>query len=109
MTQLYRKYMRLLDKWPLDKTKVEGENSKLQNQELCEQNYQSLDKIASNYYAKKYPHNFKKTSTGLSQELCSLAMNHEVQKALQLELENSGFFSKVKNSVKHIVNKYRDQ
>lgn len=82
---------------------AKGEASRIKDKNICEKNYESLDKLASDYYAKKYPTTFKKTSTGLSLELCQLALSIEGQQALQRN--KLGFYERVKESAKRILNR----
>ncbi|CAH1637539.1 unnamed protein product [Spodoptera littoralis] len=87
MTSQYKKFTRLLAKWPVDPTKGERdlgkfirdkikaafESSERQNlnSELCKSQYNSLNKIAENHYRNKYKRTHNSTATGLSTEECN--------------------------------------
>lgn len=60
--------------------------------------YESLDKLASNYYYNKYPATFKKTSTGLTSDQCNAALSPEVQEYFQTKKQ--GLFSRIAQKVK---------
>ncbi|XP_053313818.1 ubiquinol-cytochrome-c reductase complex assembly factor 2 [Spea bombifrons] len=68
----YRRFLKLCEEWPVDETKRgrdlgaiirqrvaqafrEGENTQVTNPEACDQMYESLSRINSNYYREKYP------------------------------------------------------
>lgn len=86
---------------------LKGENTKLEDKEKCKRHYESLDRLASNYYGKKYPHNFKKTAIGLSPEVCRAALTTEFQQFLQEE--DLGFFARFKRKIKSTIAHYSRQ
>ncbi|KAM9292307.1 ubiquinol-cytochrome c reductase complex assembly factor 2 [Gastrophryne carolinensis] len=68
----YRRFLKLCEEWPVDETRRgrdlgaflrqrvaqafrEGENTQIQDPEVCDQMYESLNRINSNYYREKYP------------------------------------------------------
>ncbi|KAM5182540.1 ubiquinol-cytochrome c reductase complex assembly factor 2 isoform 1-T1 [Mantella aurantiaca] len=68
----YRRFLKLCEEWPVDETRRgrdlgaflrqrvaqvfrEGENTQIQDPEACDQMYESLNRINSNYYKEKYP------------------------------------------------------
>lgn len=111
MTTQYKKFIKLIAKWPLDTTKGERDLGKfIRNQvkkafestepqnldsELCNRQYNSLNKLADNYYRNKYKRTKTSTSTGLSTEECNVILSSEVLE--YLKEENKGFFRKVFN------------
>ncbi|XP_049877631.1 probable methyltransferase-like protein 15 homolog [Pectinophora gossypiella] len=101
MTTQYKKFIKLIAKWPLDNTKgdrdlgkfirdrvkVAFETSERQNldSELCNRQYTALNKIADNHYKNKYKRSKNSTSTGLSTEECNLILSNEVLAYLKEE------------------------
>ncbi|KAM4044956.1 ubiquinol-cytochrome c reductase complex assembly factor 2 [Anomaloglossus baeobatrachus] len=68
----YRRFLKLCEEWPVDETRrgrdlgallrqrvaqafKEGENTEIQDPEACDQMYESLSRLNSNYYREKYP------------------------------------------------------
>ncbi|XP_072278679.1 ubiquinol-cytochrome c reductase complex assembly factor 2 [Pyxicephalus adspersus] len=68
----YRRFLKLCEEWPVDETRRgrdlgsflrqrvaqvfrEGENTQIQDPEVCDQMYESLNRINSSYYKEKYP------------------------------------------------------
>lgn len=93
MSVQYKRFLKVLEKWPTDKTKVGrdlGEQIRKQvkilsnpagltaeaNVELNAQ-IDSLERLASNTYAKKYQRRYASTATGLSAEQCSQVLSSE--------------------------------
>ncbi|KAL4710238.1 hypothetical protein ACJJTC_005411 [Scirpophaga incertulas] len=108
MTSQYKKFTKLLAKWPLDSSKGNRDLGKLirfkvkvafesdiQNidSDSCNQQYTSLKKIADNHYMKKYKRTKNSTATGLTVEECNLVLSDDVLQ--YLEEENKGFFAKL--------------
>lgn len=109
MTTQYKKFTRLIAKWPVDpskgerdlgkfirdKVKAAFESSERQNldSELCTRQYNALNKIAENHYRNKYKRTHNSTATGLSTEECNVILSNEVLE--YLKEENKGFFSKI--------------
>jgi hypothetical protein len=80
-----------------------GEISTIEDKEKCQRYYESLDKLASNYYGNKYPCKFTTTASGLKPEQCTLALSPEIQKLLQYK--KLGFLSKFKQKIKNTFSK----
>ncbi|KAL7636683.1 UNVERIFIED_CONTAM: hypothetical protein RMT77_012432 [Armadillidium vulgare] len=95
--QLYQNYLKLFEKWPVDKTKTgrdlgefirakfsetfsKGEVSTVPNIPECTVIYESLDRIASNYHSRKYPRLYNSTSTNLTVDQCKLVLSNESMK-----------------------------
>ncbi|KAM4702232.1 ubiquinol-cytochrome c reductase complex assembly factor 2 [Discoglossus pictus] len=68
----YRRFLKLCEEWPVDETRRgrdlgaflrqrvaqafrEGENTQISDPEACDQMYDSLSRMNSNYYREKYP------------------------------------------------------
>lgn len=114
MTTQYKKFIRLIAKWPVDNTKgerdlgkfirdkvklaFESDNKQNLDSDLCKRQYNTLNKLADNYYKNKYKRKFNSTATGLSNEECNLVLSDVVLE--YLKEENKGFFSKVLNKAK---------
>lgn len=108
MTSQYKKFTKLIAKWPLDSTKGERDLGKFirdkvktafetdkrkLDSDLCNKQYTSLNKLADNHYKNKYKRTNKSTATGLSTEECNLILSEQV--LAYLKEENKGFFSKI--------------
>ncbi|XP_059806447.1 ubiquinol-cytochrome-c reductase complex assembly factor 2 isoform X2 [Hypanus sabinus] len=93
----YRRFLRLCEEWPLDHTKKgrdlgaflrqrvalafrEGENTQIADQEKCDQMYESLARINSAYYKKKYPRLRITSFTGVTAEECRMVLATEQKK-----------------------------
>lgn len=61
--------------------------------ELCNRQYNALNRLADNHYKNKYKRTITSTATGLSVEECNLILSNEV--LTYLKEENKGFFSKI--------------
>jgi len=93
MSNHYKKFLRLLEKWPVDKTKQGrdlGQNLRDQLQQILggssiitvndsklDSQFQSLENLVNNVYQKKYPRRFKSTSSGLTGEQCRQVLSSE--------------------------------
>lgn len=112
MAKLYRNYLALLDKWPIDTTKQSrdlgqfirdrlkesfkaGDLLKKEDEEKCTTTYKCLNRIADNYYCRLYERSYISSATGLTEEQCKIIISDDF-----LELLNSkerSFISKVFN------------
>ncbi|KAI0219127.1 Ubiquinol-cytochrome-c reductase complex assembly factor 2, partial [Lamellibrachia satsuma] len=89
----YRKFLRLCEEWPLDKTKTgrdlgafirkqvadafnKGESSNIDPQQ-CDRVYESLMKVKTNYYKNMYSRAPEKGCSGLSAEECNVMVSSE--------------------------------
>ncbi|KAK2180559.1 hypothetical protein NP493_438g02023 [Ridgeia piscesae] len=94
----YKKFLRLCEEWPLDKTKTgrdlgafirkqvadafkQGESSNIDPQQ-CDKVYESLMKVKTNYYKKMYPRAPEKGCSGLTAEECNVMVSNEARKFL---------------------------
>ncbi|XP_043274410.1 ubiquinol-cytochrome-c reductase complex assembly factor 2 [Venturia canescens] len=101
MAGSYKNFMKLLEAWPLDKSKAgrdlgqhirdnlkvafaKGPHSEI-NQEQCDRYYNSLKRLASNYYGQHYPRTNKSTASGLSAEECNIALSPEFEEYFKEE------------------------
>lgn len=86
-----------LGKFIRDKVKAAFETNNKQNldSEHCNRQYNTLNKIADNYYRDKYKRTRHSTGTGLSTEECNIILSSEVLD--YLKEENKGFFGKIFN------------
>lgn len=90
MSQQYQKFVKVLEKWPLDKSKHGRDIAKhlrsllpaLQdtdadrNEHLSKQNY-ALERLAKNTYFANYKRTHYSTATGLSANQCSQVLSSE--------------------------------
>ena len=106
----YRKFVRLLENWPLDEQKArrdfgrylrervalafsQGEATKLENLEECDKTYEALQRISSNMYKDKYPRLFVGTCTGAPLESVREGTSTEMLN-VHLRKEKSTFFKR---------------
>jgi len=98
MSTYYRKFLALLEKWPIDKSKPGrdlGEHLRKQLKEVLGQEnivavnekrlgkqLESLERIASETYAKQYPRKYSSTSTGLTPEQLRQIRSEDFQRYL---------------------------
>ncbi|XP_015512855.2 ubiquinol-cytochrome-c reductase complex assembly factor 2 [Neodiprion pinetum] len=108
MAGFYKKYLTLLQSWPLDKSKVGkdlGQHIRDQvklafskgdlnnvDEKRCDSYYNSLERIASNRYGKLYKRSFNSTASGLTQEQCNAVLSPEFLELWQEE--ERGFLSR---------------
>ncbi|XP_072801333.1 ubiquinol-cytochrome c reductase complex assembly factor 2 isoform X1 [Vicugna pacos] len=88
----YRRFLKLCEEWPVDETKRgrdlgaylrqrvaqafrEGENTQIAEPEACDQMYESLARLHSNYYKLKYPRPRDTSFSGLSLEEYKLILS----------------------------------
>nr|XP_012420451.1 PREDICTED: ubiquinol-cytochrome-c reductase complex assembly factor 2 isoform X1 [Odobenus rosmarus divergens] len=88
----YRRFLKLCEEWPVDETKRgrdlgaylrqrvaqafrEGENTQIAEPEACDQMYESLARLHSNYYKHKYPRPRDTSFSGLSVEEYKLILS----------------------------------
>ncbi|XP_053964359.1 ubiquinol-cytochrome-c reductase complex assembly factor 2 isoform X3 [Anastrepha ludens] len=93
MSAQYQRFLKVLEKWPVDKAKVGrdlGEQIRKQvknftnpaslttqaNEKLSAQ-IDSLERLTGNVYGKKYPRRHTSTATGLTAEQCSQVLSSE--------------------------------
>ncbi|PVD23515.1 hypothetical protein C0Q70_16787 [Pomacea canaliculata] len=109
----YRKFLRLCEEWPLDQSKTGrdlaavirqkvadafrmGENTTVNDEAKCDQAYESLQRLSSDFYRKKYSANRTVGATGVSYEECKVVMSTEALKVLNDQ--NTGIFTKLKRT-----------
>ncbi|XP_041451082.1 ubiquinol-cytochrome-c reductase complex assembly factor 2 isoform X1 [Drosophila obscura] len=105
MSAQYQKFLKVLEKWPADKSKIGrdlGEQIRKQvtrfstsvNSEAdkdLDRQIDALERLSSNVYAKKYPRSYESTATGLTAAQCSQVLSSEFLRYL-----NDGAGSKKK-------------
>ncbi|NWI91214.1 UQCC2 factor, partial [Pitta sordida] len=94
----YRRFLRLCEEWPVEETKRhrdlgtalrqrvaqafrEGEN--IADPEACDQMYESLLRIHTNYYKNKYPRLKDTTFTGVTVEDCRMILATDILKQME--------------------------
>lgn len=75
------------------KNTFELSNSQDLDSEHCNQQYNSLNRLADNYYKKKYMRTRHNSATGLNPEECNIILSNEVLD--YLKEENKSFFQKI--------------
>uniref|UniRef100_A0A9L0KHS2 Mitochondrial nucleoid factor 1 n=1 Tax=Equus asinus TaxID=9793 RepID=A0A9L0KHS2_EQUAS len=92
----YRRFLKLCEEWPVDETKRgrdlgaylrqrvaqafrEGENTQIAEPEACDQMYESLARLHSNYYKHKYPRPRDTSFSGLSVEEYKLILSTGIE------------------------------
>ncbi|XP_034380303.1 ubiquinol-cytochrome c reductase complex assembly factor 2 isoform X2 [Arvicanthis niloticus] len=95
----YRRFLKLCEEWPVDETKRgrdlgaylrqrvaqafrEGENTQIAEPEACDQMYESLARLHSNYYKHKYPRPRDTSFSGLSVEEYKLILSTGMKASL---------------------------
>ncbi|XP_019402253.1 PREDICTED: ubiquinol-cytochrome-c reductase complex assembly factor 2 [Crocodylus porosus] len=90
----YRRFLKLCEEWPVDESKWgrdlgsylrsrvaqgfrEGENTKVAKPEDCDQGYESLVRVHTNYHKNKYPRLRDTNFTGLTMEECRIVIATE--------------------------------
>ncbi|XP_018602429.1 ubiquinol-cytochrome-c reductase complex assembly factor 2 [Scleropages formosus] len=88
----YRRFLKLCEEWPKDESKKgrdlgtflrqrvalafrEGENTQISDPEKCDQMYESLVRINSNYYKEKFPRAKDTSFTGVTVEECRVLLS----------------------------------
>ncbi|KAL3859263.1 hypothetical protein ACJMK2_009490 [Sinanodonta woodiana] len=110
----YRQFMRLLEEWPVDKSKAgrniaelirkkvadgfrQGEHTTV-DFEKCDRAFESLQKINTDFYKKKYFREAKKGATGLDAAMCSYVTSNEGIK--QMNEENKGMIGRLLGKIR---------
>ncbi|NXT05231.1 UQCC2 factor, partial [Prunella fulvescens] len=96
----YRRFLRLCEEWPVEETKQqrdlgsflrqrvaqafrEGENTPISDPEACDQMYESLVRIHTNFYKNKYPRLKDTTFTGVTVEDCRTILATDILKQME--------------------------
>ncbi|KAL7985260.1 hypothetical protein Chor_003830 [Crotalus horridus] len=114
----YRRFLKLCEEWPVEETKRgrdlgvvvrqrvmqafrEGENTQIADPVTCDEIFESLTKIHTNYYKNKYPRLRDTNFSGVPVEECKLVLATEQLK--QLEEGKLGKLKKLREkfSAKH--------
>ncbi|XP_039620748.1 ubiquinol-cytochrome-c reductase complex assembly factor 2 [Polypterus senegalus] len=108
----YRRFLRLCEEWPRDASKQdrdlgtfmrqriavafrEGENTQIADPEKCDQMYESLARINSNFYKSKFPRFQDTNFTGVTAEECRMVLNTD--NLQQIEDAKKGIWKKLKD------------
>ncbi|XP_066060248.1 ubiquinol-cytochrome c reductase complex assembly factor 2 [Chamaea fasciata] len=96
----YRRFLRLCEEWPAEDSKRrrdlgsflrqrvaqafrEGENTPISDPEACDQMYESLVRIHTNFYKNKYPRLKDTTFTGVTVEDCRTILATDILKQME--------------------------
>ncbi|NXO43620.1 UQCC2 factor, partial [Locustella ochotensis] len=96
----YRRFLRLCEEWPTEDSKWqrdlgaflrqrvaqafrEGENTPISDPEACDQMYESLVRIQTNFYKNKYPRLKDTTFTGVTVEDCRMILATDILKQME--------------------------
>ncbi|GAB1868330.1 Mitochondrial nucleoid factor 1 [Camponotus japonicus] len=119
----YKTFMKLLESWPLDKTKAGSDlgqhirdqlkitfakgDASQPNPEQCNRYYASLKRISSNHYGQLYRRSLLSTASGLNREQCNLALTPEMLD--YLKEEEKGLLYRIFGKVRNFVNNARNK
>ncbi|XP_075766702.1 ubiquinol-cytochrome c reductase complex assembly factor 2 isoform X3 [Pelodiscus sinensis] len=95
----YRRFLKLCEEWPVEETKRgrdlgavvrqrvaqafrEGESTQIADPATCDQMYESLVRIHTNFYKNKYPRLKDTSFTGVTVEECKLVLASDQQRCL---------------------------
>ncbi|XP_062997380.1 ubiquinol-cytochrome c reductase complex assembly factor 2 [Elgaria multicarinata webbii] len=114
----YRRFLKLCEEWPVEETKRgrdlgaflrqrvaqsfrEGENTQISDPVTCDEMFESLARIHTNYYKTKYPRLKDTSFTGVTVEECKMVLATDTLK--QIEEVNKGKWTKLREkfSAKH--------
>ncbi|NXH63831.1 UQCC2 factor, partial [Rhabdornis inornatus] len=96
----YRRFLRLCEEWPVENSKQqrdlgsvlrqrvaqafrEGENTPISDPEACDQMYESLVRIHTNFYKNKYPRLKDTTFTGVTVDDCRRILATDILKQME--------------------------
>lgn len=109
--RLYKEYLKLFEKWPLDITKKGGRdfaeylreltraqfasNPKFTPDEeaILQRNLNSLRRLADDTYRKQFPRKSETSATGLNEKECNTLLSQEFLD--EMREDSKGFFSKL--------------
>ncbi|XP_063706771.1 ubiquinol-cytochrome c reductase complex assembly factor 2 [Culicoides brevitarsis] len=110
MSAQYRKFLNLLEKWPVDKSRPGrdlGEYLRAQlksilgqpnivrvNEKKLDRQVLALERLTNNEIQKKYPRRLESTASGLTGEQCRQVLSQEFLDHLNRE-EEPGLFTKL--------------
>ncbi|XP_006628541.1 ubiquinol-cytochrome-c reductase complex assembly factor 2 [Lepisosteus oculatus] len=106
----YRRFLRLCEEWPRDETKKgrdlgtflrqkvalafrEGESTQIADAEKCDQMYESLARINTNFYKQKFPRAQDTSFTGVTVEECRMVL--ATDSLQQMEDAKKGMWKKL--------------
>ncbi|XP_054261960.1 ubiquinol-cytochrome-c reductase complex assembly factor 2 [Macrosteles quadrilineatus] len=109
MASQYRNFLRLLESWPIDKTKTYrdlglhireqvkanfasgGISTNISEQE-CDQTYNSLKRLCDNYYGNLHVRHSRSSASGLTAEQCNSVLSTEFLEYLD---KNDSFLNRL--------------
>ncbi|EFN87739.1 Uncharacterized protein C6orf125 [Harpegnathos saltator] len=114
----YKSFMKLLESWPLDKSKAgsdlgqhirdqlkiafaKGESATQVDQERCNRYYASLNRLSSNYHGQRYKRTLLSTASGLDRKQCNLVLTPEMLE--YFNEEDKGMIEKYYNKLKKLL------
>uniref|UniRef100_A0A182J1R2 Mitochondrial nucleoid factor 1 n=1 Tax=Anopheles atroparvus TaxID=41427 RepID=A0A182J1R2_ANOAO len=99
MSQHYKNFLSLLERWPLDKSKVGRDLGQYLRDQLTavlgstniiavkddrlHRQFRALENIVNDVHAKRYPRTLNSTATGLSGEQCREVLSTEFLQIIQ--------------------------
>ncbi|XP_049813246.1 ubiquinol-cytochrome-c reductase complex assembly factor 2 [Schistocerca nitens] len=109
MANNYRKFLKILESWPVDPSKTERDigfhlRERVKkaftagelfqgDEEKCAREHASLKRLADNVYGKLYKRTISSSATGLTAEQCNSVLSSEFLDLLQKE--NRSIFSRL--------------
>ncbi|XP_042318302.1 ubiquinol-cytochrome-c reductase complex assembly factor 2 [Sceloporus undulatus] len=107
----YRRFLKLCEEWPVEETKRgrdlgtflrqrvaqafrEGENTQIPDPVTCDEMFESLVRIHTNYYKTKYPRLKDSSFTGVTVEECKMVLATDSLK--QMEEAKKGKWTKIR-------------
>ncbi|XP_061488399.1 ubiquinol-cytochrome c reductase complex assembly factor 2 [Rhineura floridana] len=107
----YRRFLKLCEEWPVEETKRgrdlgtflrqrvaqafrEGENTQISDPGTCDEIFESLARIHTNYYKNKYPRLKDTSFTGVTVEECQIILATDSLK--QMEEAKKGKWTKLR-------------
>ncbi|CAG9808442.1 unnamed protein product [Chironomus riparius] len=102
MSQNYKRFLAILEKWPVDKSKNNRDLGyflrekfttqfsgaqivSTKDQKHIEKQFEALDNLVKNVHHEKYPRKFTSTSTGLTGEQCKQVLSSEFLEYINAE------------------------
>ncbi|KAF1471064.1 Ubiquinol-cytochrome-c reductase complex assembly factor 2, partial [Pygoscelis antarcticus] len=95
----YRRFLKLCEEWPVEETKRQRDmgvflRQRIADPETCDQMYESLVRIHTNYYKNKYPRLKDTSFTGVTVEDCKMILATDILK--QMEDMKKGTWKKLR-------------
>jgi len=111
MASQYRNFLKLLEAWPVDKTKTyrdfglhirdkvkanfaSGSVSSIISEKECEKIYNSLKRLCDNHYGELHKRHSKSSASGLTAEQCNSVLSTEFLEYLEKKSTFLGRFTR---------------